>query len=55
MNAIVRTFYAFLLWATQLELAAALAAPNRNYKHISALKRDEDEYSRALMRIEMGL
>lgn len=55
MNTIIRTFYTFLLWSTQLELAAALSAPNRNYKHIACLKRDEDEYSRALMRMELGL
>lgn len=55
MNQIIRPFYSFLLWATQLELAIALRAPNRNYRHIASLKRDEDEYSKLLMRLELGL
>jgi len=55
MNAITRAFYTVLLWATQLELALAMSAPNRNYAHISALKRDEDECKRVLLRWELGL
>lgn len=46
MTIILRAFYASLLWATQFELAIALAAPNRNKQHIAALQSDEHDYSR---------
>lgn len=48
-------FYASLLWATRFELAIALSAPNRNYPHIMTLKRDEEQYVNALVRLELGL
>ncbi len=55
MNALLRAFYAALLWATQLELAIALASPDRNHANVARLKASEDEYSRALLRLELGL
>jgi hypothetical protein len=55
MNALTRLFYTAMLWATQLELALAMSAPNRNYPHIATLRRDEDEYRRALLRLELNL
>ena len=51
----MRFFYAFLLWATRLELALAKSAPARNQSHIEALQRDESDYERALIRQEFGL
>lgn len=55
MSAILRAFYAALLWATQFELAVALDAPVRNHQNVAALQADEDDYSRALLRLELGL
>ena len=55
MTAILRAFYASLLWATQFELAIALAAPTRNQTYIAELQADEDDYSKALLRLELGL
>lgn len=55
MSALLRIFYTLLLWSTQLELAMAMSAPNRNYRHIVALKADEDSYSKALMRLELNI
>ena len=55
MKTILYKFYALLLRAVQLELAMALSAPVRNHQRISALQADEDEYSRQLLRLELGL
>jgi len=55
MSALLRSFYAFLLWATSFELALAKSAPERNRGHIDALQRDESEYQRELIRLEVGL
>lgn len=51
----MRIFYAFLLWATRLELAIAKSAPVRNQANINRLQRDESDYQRALIRMEFGL
>lgn len=51
----MRFFYSVLLWCTRLELALALSAPNRNYPHIQNLKRDESDYERALIHLELNV
>lgn len=55
MSALLRAFYSLMLWATQLELAIALSLPERNHANIARLKASEDDYSRALLRMELGL
>ena len=55
MTALQSLFYSAVLWCCRLELAIALAAPERNHRHIAALLRDIDDYERALIRLELSL
>lgn len=55
MNAVTRIFYLLILWCARFELALAMTAPNRNYPHIAALRRDIDEYERSLIRLELNV
>ena len=51
----MKLFYASLIWSTRFLLALALAAPVRNHENIRVLKEDEQDYERALARLELGL
>lgn len=51
----MKVFYTLALWMTRLELAIAKAQKVRNYDHIAALQRDEDDYERALSRLTLNL
>jgi hypothetical protein len=44
----MKLFYAFMLYATQFELAIAKAAPVRNAANIAALKQDEMRWEKEL-------
>lgn len=55
MNAIMRSFYSLLIWASSFELALAMAAPARNHGHVEALQRDISDYERALIRLDLAL
>lgn len=50
----LRAFYASLLWLTRREIVIARST-GRNPANILALRQDEDEYRRALLRLELGL
>ena len=50
----LRAFYASLLWLTRREIVIARST-GRNPSNILALRQDEDEYERALCRLELGL
>lgn len=54
MNSALRLFYAFLLAWTQLDIQIARST-GRNPAHILKLRQDEDDYRRALLRLELGL
>lgn len=47
-------FYRLLLWLTRREIIIARST-GRNPANVLALRQDEDEYERALLRLEMGL
>lgn len=55
MNALLRVFYVVMLWAVRFELSLAVGAPVRNHRLIDALQRDESEYERALIRLDLAL
>lgn len=55
MNIILRTFYAFCLAWTRLDLIIARSSPILNISHLEQLRRDEHEYEGALFRVERGL
>ncbi len=50
----LRAFYALLLWLTRREIVIARST-GRNPSNILALRQDEDEYERALCRLELGI
>ena len=50
----MRVFYAFLLAWTRLDLQIARST-GRNPDHIAQLLRDESDYERALIRLELSL
>lgn len=50
----LRAFYASLLWLTRREIVIARST-GRNPTNILALRQDEDEYERALCRLELGI
>ena len=50
----LRAFYASLLWLTRREIVIARST-GRNPSNILALRQDEDEYARALCRLELGI
>lgn len=50
----LRAFYSALLWLTRREIIIARST-GRNPSNILALRQDEDEYERALCRLELGL
>lgn len=50
----LRAFYASLLWLTRRKIVIARST-GRNPANILALRQDEDEYRRALLRLELGL
>ena len=50
----LRAFYASLLWLTRCEIVIARST-GRNPSNILALRQDEDEYERALCRLELGI
>jgi hypothetical protein len=50
----MRTFYALMLWLTELELAAARST-GRNQTSINALITDRSRWSLALARIDFPL
>ena len=50
----LRAFYASLLWLTRREIVIARST-GRNPSNILALRQDEDEYERALCRLELGI
>ena len=54
MNALLRIFYSFLLVWTQFDIQIARST-GRNPAHILKLRQDEDDYRRALLRLELGL
>lgn len=54
MNALLRVFYTFLLTWTQFDIQIARST-GRNPTHILRLRQDEDDYRRALLRLELGL
>lgn len=47
-------FYRLLLWLTRREIVIARST-GRNPMNVLALRQDEDSYSRALLRLELGL
>lgn len=55
MTTLYSLFLSGLLWCTRFELAVAMSAPNRNYPYIAALRRDVDEYERALIHLELNV
>lgn len=54
MNAALRLFYSVLLAWTQLDIQIARST-GRNPAHVLRLRQDEDDYRRALLRLELGL
>lgn len=54
MNAMMRFFYTFLLAWTQIDITIARST-GRNPAHILKLRQDEDEYSRALLRLDLNI
>ena len=50
----LRAFYASLLWLTRREIVISRST-GRNPSNILALRQDEDEYERALCRLELGI
>lgn len=54
MRQLMQAFYRFLLAWTRIDIQIARST-GRNPANILALRQDEDEYSRALCRLEMGL
>lgn len=48
------SFYSVLLWLTRREIIIARST-GRNPANVLALRQDEDEYERALCRLELGL
>lgn len=50
----LRAFYESLLWLTRREIVIARST-GRNPSNILALRQDEDEYERALCRLELGI
>lgn len=50
----LRAFYSALLWLTRREIVIARST-GRNPLNVLALRQDEDEYARALVRLELGL
>ena len=47
-------FYRVLLWLTEREIIIARST-GRNPANILSLRQDEDDYRRAIVRLEMGL
>lgn len=54
MNLLMQCFYEFLLAWTRIDIQIALST-GRSPDHVAVLLRDEDEYERALLRLELGL
>ena len=50
----LRAYSASLLWLTRREIVIARST-GRNPSNILALRQDEDEYERALCRLELGI
>lgn len=50
----LHAFYSALLWLTRREIVIARST-GRNPANVLALRQDEDEYQRALLRLELGL
>lgn len=54
MRRYMLAFYRLLLWFTEREIVIARST-GRNPMNVLALRQDEDEYRRALLRLELGL
>lgn len=54
MNSLLRGFYTLLLIWTQFDIQIARST-GRNPAHILRLRQDEDDYRRALLRLELGI
>lgn len=54
MTALLRGFYTFCLTWTQFDIQIARST-GRNPAHILRLRQDEDDYRRALLRLELGI
>lgn len=54
MNTLLHIFYTFLLIWTQFDIQIARST-GRNPSHILRLRQDEDDYRKALLRLELGL
>lgn len=54
MNSLLRGFYTFLLIWTQFDIQIARST-GRNPAEILRLRQDEDDYRRALLRLELGI
>lgn len=54
MKLLMQHFYEFLLAWTRIDIRIARST-GQNRDHIKQLLRDEDEYERALLRLELGL
>lgn len=54
MNLLLQRFYEFLLAWTRIDIQIANST-GRNPAHVAVLRQDEDEYERALLRLELGL
>ncbi len=54
MNPILRIFYAFLLAWTRIDIQIARST-GRNPAHILRLRQDEDDYERAICRLELRI
>lgn len=54
MKSLLRGFYAFLLAWTQIDIQIARST-GRNPAEILRLRQEEDDYRRALLRLELGL
>ena len=52
MNAMLRIFYSILLAWTQFDIQIARST-GRNPAHILRLRQDEDDYSKALLLLEL--
>lgn len=54
MTPLLRAFYSFLLTWTQFDIQIARST-GRNPAQILKLRQDEDDYRRALLRLDLGL
>jgi len=55
MSTLLQALYTALLWATRIELAVAMNAPERNRQHITGLQQDISEYERALIQLQLNV